>query len=47
VKGAYRKRRNTEIPNLWIIDMEGRKFQVNGLDQIFNRIIKENVPNLR
>lgn len=40
--------RSYEIPNLWIIGIEGEKSQVNGLDQIFNKIIKKKkVPKLK
>lgn len=32
-------------PNLWIIGIEeGKESQVNGTDQIFNRVREENFP---
>jgi hypothetical protein len=34
-------------PNLWIMGVEeGEKTQTNDIDNLFNRIIAENIPNL-
>ena len=39
---------NIRRPNLQIIGIEeGEESQVNGLDQIFNKIIEETFPKLR
>jgi hypothetical protein len=38
-------KQNKTTPNLQIIGInKGEKFQVHGIDQIFNKIIKENFP---
>ena len=34
-------------PNLRIIGIEGGKLQLKGRENIFNRIIEENFPNLK
>jgi hypothetical protein len=35
-------------PNLWIIGVEeNENFQLKGPENIFNKIIKENFPNLK
>ena len=36
-----------KIPNLRIIGIKGEELQLKGTENIFNKIIEENFPNLR
>lgn len=40
-------RYNEKNSNLRIVEIEGEEFQLHGPENIFNKIVKENIPNLK